>query len=105
MEGCGEFLEKGPFVVHISVMRGFLFCSQFSAVDVDQPFFQPYPSEIVFQNYMPSETYEVPLVLRNNDKVTSAKAQLSACLLLNTLDTIVYMPSVSTRINTVNLSF
>ncbi|XP_060779913.1 hydrocephalus-inducing protein homolog [Neoarius graeffei] len=42
---------------------------KFSAVDVDQPFFQPYPSEIVFQNYQPSETYEVPLVLRNNDKI------------------------------------
>ncbi|KAL7878826.1 hypothetical protein AOLI_G00098000 [Acnodon oligacanthus] len=42
---------------------------KFSALDMDQPFFQPYPSEIVFQNYMPSETYEVPLVLRNNDKI------------------------------------
>ncbi|XP_035381538.1 hydrocephalus-inducing protein homolog [Electrophorus electricus] len=42
---------------------------KFSTVDVDQPFFQPYPSEIVFQNYMPSETYEVPLVLRNTDKI------------------------------------
>uniref|UniRef100_A0A3B4CPM5 HYDIN/VesB/CFA65-like Ig-like domain-containing protein n=1 Tax=Pygocentrus nattereri TaxID=42514 RepID=A0A3B4CPM5_PYGNA len=42
---------------------------KFSAMDMDQPFFQPYPSEIVFQNYMPSETYEVPLVLRNNDKI------------------------------------
>ncbi|KAL6479129.1 hypothetical protein MHYP_G00125620 [Metynnis hypsauchen] len=42
---------------------------KFSALDLDQPFFQSYPSEIVFQNYMPSETYEVPLVLRNNDKI------------------------------------
>ncbi|KAI4897658.1 hypothetical protein NFI96_025643 [Prochilodus magdalenae] len=42
---------------------------KFSDLDVDQPFFQPYPSEIVFQNYMPSEMYEVPLVLRNNDKI------------------------------------
>ncbi|GAA6088361.1 hydrocephalus-inducing protein-like isoform X1, partial [Tachysurus ichikawai] len=41
---------------------------KFSAIDVDQPFFQPYPSEIVFQNYLPFEMYEVPLVLRNNDK-------------------------------------
>ncbi|XP_041964608.1 hydrocephalus-inducing protein homolog isoform X2 [Alosa sapidissima] len=40
-----------------------------SCVDVDQPMFQPYPSEIVFQNYTPSESYEVPLVLRNNDKI------------------------------------
>ncbi|XP_072551301.1 hydrocephalus-inducing protein homolog [Salminus brasiliensis] len=42
---------------------------KFSSLDVDQPLFQPYPSEIVFQNYMPSEMYEVPLVLRNNDKI------------------------------------
>ncbi|XP_062403912.1 hydrocephalus-inducing protein homolog [Sardina pilchardus] len=40
-----------------------------SCVDVDQPMFQPYPSEIVFQNYTPSESYEVPLVLRNSDKI------------------------------------
>ncbi|KAL2094101.1 hypothetical protein ACEWY4_011413 [Coilia grayii] len=40
-----------------------------SSVDVDQAMFQPFPSEIVFQNYTPSETYEVPLVLRNNDKI------------------------------------
>lgn len=49
-------------------------CYQFSAVDVDQPFFQPYPSEIVFQNYVSSVTYEMPLTLRNNDKVTSMSA-------------------------------
>lgn len=32
--------------------------------------FQPYPSEIVFQNYSPFKTYKVPLELRNSDKVT-----------------------------------
>ncbi|KAG8562376.1 hypothetical protein GDO81_015657 [Engystomops pustulosus] len=42
---------------------------KFSSVDVEQALFQPFPSEIVFQNYIPCETYEVPLVLRNNDKV------------------------------------
>ena len=31
--------------------------------------FQPYPSEIYFQRYEPFNTYEVPLLLRNNDKV------------------------------------
>ncbi|KAJ8339698.1 hypothetical protein SKAU_G00343310 [Synaphobranchus kaupii] len=40
-----------------------------SSVDVDQAMFQPFPSEVIFQNYSPSETYEVPLVLRNNDKI------------------------------------
>ncbi|XP_044126636.1 hydrocephalus-inducing protein homolog [Bufo gargarizans] len=42
---------------------------KFSSVDVEQALFQPFPSEIVFQNYTPCETYEVPLVLRNNDQV------------------------------------
>lgn len=40
-----------------------------STVDIDEPVFQPYPSRLVFQNYKPYETYEIPLVLRNNDKV------------------------------------
>ncbi|XP_073420456.1 hydrocephalus-inducing protein homolog [Dendrobates tinctorius] len=42
---------------------------KFSSVDLEQALFQPFPSEIIFQNYIPCETYEVPLVLRNNDKV------------------------------------
>ncbi|XP_043935458.1 hydrocephalus-inducing protein homolog [Protopterus annectens] len=40
-----------------------------SFVEPDQTMFQPFPSEIVFQNFVPCETYEVPLILRNNDKV------------------------------------
>ncbi|XP_008833211.1 hydrocephalus-inducing protein homolog [Nannospalax galili] len=42
---------------------------KFSGVDLDQALFQPFPSEIIFQNYVPCEVYEVPLVLRNNDKI------------------------------------
>ncbi|NXS60518.1 HYDIN protein, partial [Brachypteracias leptosomus] len=42
---------------------------KFSAVDLEQSLFQPFPSEVVFQSYVPCEVYEVPLVLRNNDKV------------------------------------
>ncbi|XP_074751314.1 hydrocephalus-inducing protein homolog, partial [Athene noctua] len=42
---------------------------KFSAVDLDQSLFQPFPSEVVFQNYIPFEVYEVPLILRNTDKV------------------------------------
>ncbi|XP_042653703.1 LOW QUALITY PROTEIN: hydrocephalus-inducing protein homolog [Tyto alba] len=42
---------------------------KFSAVDPDQSLFQPFPSEVVFQNYVPCEVYEVPLILRNVDKV------------------------------------
>ena len=40
-----------------------------SYVNVDEPMFQPFPSEVVFQNFEPFDTYEVPLLLRNNDKV------------------------------------
>ncbi|XP_074751148.1 hydrocephalus-inducing protein homolog [Athene noctua] len=42
---------------------------KFSAVDLDQSLFQPFPSEVVFQNYVPFEVYEVPLILRNTDRV------------------------------------
>ncbi|XP_014384628.1 PREDICTED: hydrocephalus-inducing protein homolog [Myotis brandtii] len=42
---------------------------KFSDIDLDQALFQPFPSEIIFQNYTPCEVYEVPLVLRNNDKI------------------------------------
>ncbi|XP_069882349.1 hydrocephalus-inducing protein homolog isoform X1 [Dipodomys merriami] len=42
---------------------------KFSGIDLDQALFQPFPSEIIFQNYAPCEVYEVPLVLRNNDKI------------------------------------
>lgn len=44
---------------------------QFSSVDLDQPLFQPFPPEVVFQSYVPCEVYEVPLVLRNNDRVSA----------------------------------
>ncbi|XP_069312434.1 hydrocephalus-inducing protein homolog [Eulemur rufifrons] len=42
---------------------------KFSSIDLDQALFQPFPSEIIFQNYTPCEVYEVPLVLRNTDKI------------------------------------
>ncbi|XP_055955951.1 hydrocephalus-inducing protein-like [Patella vulgata] len=42
---------------------------KFSQINIDEPMFQPYPSEIFFQNYEPHQIYEVPLTLRNNDKV------------------------------------
>lgn len=45
------------------------FSFQFSAVDIDEPLFQPFPSEVTFQQFEPHEIYEVPLLLRNNDKV------------------------------------
>ncbi|XP_053908437.1 LOW QUALITY PROTEIN: hydrocephalus-inducing protein homolog [Cuculus canorus] len=44
---------------------------KFSTVDLDRSLFQPLPSEVevVFQSYVPHEVYEMPLVLRNVDKV------------------------------------
>ncbi len=38
-------------------------------MDIEEPLFQPFPSDIVFQNFNPFQTYQVPLQLRNNDKV------------------------------------
>lgn len=51
-------------------MINLFFQLKFSDIDLDQALFQPFPSEIIFQNYTPCEVYEVPLVLRNNDKVS-----------------------------------
>ncbi|PAA50321.1 hypothetical protein BOX15_Mlig000423g3, partial [Macrostomum lignano] len=42
---------------------------RFSQVDIEEPIFQPYPSELVFVNYEPNIAHELPLLLRNNDKV------------------------------------
>nr|XP_056718300.1 hydrocephalus-inducing protein homolog [Euleptes europaea] len=42
---------------------------KFSSLDLDQSLFQPFPSEVIFQNFAPCEIYEVPLILRNNDKI------------------------------------
>lgn len=42
---------------------------KFTTMDIEEPLFQPFPSDIVFQNFNPFETYQVPLQLRNNDKV------------------------------------
>ncbi|XP_037834213.1 hydrocephalus-inducing protein homolog [Kryptolebias marmoratus] len=41
-----------------------------SSVKLNRLIFQPYPSELVFQNFTPSQTYSLPLLLRNNDKVS-----------------------------------
>uniref|UniRef100_A0A8C2Z802 HYDIN/VesB/CFA65-like Ig-like domain-containing protein n=1 Tax=Cyclopterus lumpus TaxID=8103 RepID=A0A8C2Z802_CYCLU len=41
-----------------------------SLVDLDQPLFQPYPSELVLQNFTPAQTYMLPLRLDNRDKVS-----------------------------------
>ena len=38
-------------------------------VKVDEAVFQAFPSEIVFQNFSAKRTYQVPIQLRNNDKV------------------------------------
>jgi len=38
-------------------------------MNIEEPIFQPFPSDVVFQNFEPYEKYSVPLQLRNNDKV------------------------------------
>ncbi|CAN8186584.1 unnamed protein product [Coccothraustes coccothraustes] len=40
-----------------------------SAADPEQSSFQPCPPEVVFQNYSPGEVCEMPVVLRNRDRV------------------------------------
>lgn len=52
---------------------------QFSAAAPEQRSFQPCPPEVVFQNYSPSEVCEVPLVLRNRDKVSAGTGGLTLC--------------------------
>ncbi|NWT76775.1 HYDIN protein, partial [Prunella himalayana] len=42
---------------------------KFSAADPQQSSFQLCPPEVVFQNYIPGEVCEVPVVLRNRDQV------------------------------------
>ncbi|KAM6325117.1 LOW QUALITY PROTEIN: hydrocephalus-inducing protein homolog [Podargus strigoides] len=44
-------------------------CHKFSTADVKQSLFRPSPPEVVFENYVPCEVYEAPLVLRNRSMV------------------------------------
>ena len=38
-------------------------------MNLSRAIFQPFPSEVIFQQYEPGKLYEVPLQLRNDDKV------------------------------------
>jgi hydrocephalus-inducing protein len=40
-----------------------------SAVDIEQPIFQPFPSQVFFEEYQAQQSYTAHLTLRNNDKV------------------------------------
>lgn len=66
------------------ISMNFLFL-QFSQVNIDEPMFQPFPSEIYFQNFEPYEVYEVPLILRNNDKVRLNPMARAAFLVLRNI--------------------
>lgn len=67
---CSIFIYCPVISATVGLYNEFTFSMQSSGVDLDQALFQPFPSEIVFQNYTPCEVYEVPLILRNNDKVS-----------------------------------
>ena len=54
------------------VEKVFIVSLQYTTMDIEEPIFQPFPSDIVFQNFEPYQTYEVPLQLRNNDKVSAS---------------------------------
>lgn len=45
------------------------FTMQDFSLSIDQALFQPFPSEIIFQQFKPHQVYEVPLQLRNLDRV------------------------------------
>ena len=51
-------------------------------MDIEEPLFQPFPSDIVFQNFEPFETHEVPLQLRNNDKVSCGIIAFLSCVII-----------------------
>ncbi|XP_029821350.1 hydrocephalus-inducing protein homolog [Manacus vitellinus] len=57
-----------PWIVQL-LDRSETFHHKVSAVDPDQTLFHVFPSEVVFQNYVPHEVCEMPLVLRNRDMV------------------------------------
>ena len=40
------------------------------AVHIDQPIFEPFPAQVVFQDHKPQQEYTAVLSLRNNDRVT-----------------------------------
>jgi len=60
--------------VHAPRIIEFMDVGEFSnykdtGLEVDQAMFQPFPSEVRFQQFAPLESYEVPLALRNIDSV------------------------------------
>ena len=69
MTAC--YLRMAHFIFAIVNMKYRLL--QESNINIDEPMFQPFPSEIFFQNFVSFETYEVPFQLRNNDKVRMSK--------------------------------
>ena len=64
-------------VMHLPKIIQLLDISAFSNIkdtqlSIDEPLFQPFPSELHFQRFVPCQSYEIPLSLRNNDKVARA---------------------------------
>lgn len=55
---------------------------QICVSDMDKPVFQAYPSELIFRNFTPEQTYKLHLHLHNNDKVCIC---VRVCLLVNLL--------------------
>jgi len=51
-------------------------------VPVDIPLFQPFPSQVIIQNFVPFEKYNIVISFRNNDKVFKYLYNLKKFLLL-----------------------
>ncbi|XP_063716545.1 hydrocephalus-inducing protein homolog isoform X4 [Symsagittifera roscoffensis] len=59
---------KRPLILELLDM-GTTTYQKFTDVPLSRAIFQPFPSEIIFQQYTPGKMFEVPLLLRNDDKV------------------------------------
>jgi hypothetical protein len=53
-------------------------CQLKSAVDINEPLFQPYPRRVVFSDYKPYSVYEQTIYFRNNDSVRHIHTRLSS---------------------------
>lgn len=57
-----------PMIIEFNNIRDNTFQIH-SAVDMDQPLFQPSPKVVVFEDYAPFAVHEKKLFFRNNDSV------------------------------------
>ncbi|XP_061825847.2 hydrocephalus-inducing protein homolog [Nerophis lumbriciformis] len=67
--GLAEASEMHPTQI-LELLDTSMTTQKLPLVDVDQTLFQPFPPELVFQNFMAAQSYKLQLQLFNNDKVS-----------------------------------